>query len=170
MLETDHPVKPAEQAVEKLPIAGAAFSTGLIACLAAITMLFAAFSSAYIVRRGLSSDWRPLELPHIVWVSPVAMVVGAAALRWGLRRSAVIFGTIAGTTIVESCRELSATRVSAEASAAAAFFYIFSGGFLLCLVAGLTALLRGGRRSTGLYWRYLAGLWIWLLLLLEIWR
>ncbi len=170
MLETDRQVDATGQIRAMPPAAGAASSTGLIAGLAAVTMLFAAFSSAYIVRRGLSSDWRPLDLPHNIWVSPLAVVLGAAALMWGHRRSAIIFGVIGGLAIVESWRELAMAGVSAESSARAAFFYIFSGGFLLCLILGIIALVKGGTRSTSLYWRYLAGLWMWLLLILEIWR
>ena len=36
--------------------------TGLMVLLAATTMAFAAFTSAFVVRRGMSNDW--VALPH----------------------------------------------------------------------------------------------------------
>ena len=43
--------------------------TGLFVLLAATTMAFAAFTSAYVVRRGMSNDWIAFPLPRILWVT-----------------------------------------------------------------------------------------------------
>ena len=131
---------------------------GVAALLAAITMLFAAFSSAYIVRRGLTNDWTPLTLPRLIWIAPVALLFARS-------RAALPLGIIAMTVVIESCRESSAR------GPAAAFFFVFSGAFLLCMFGGVAATALGaGSRGVRVYWLYLAGLWCWLLLLMEIWR
>ena len=148
---------------------------GLIAIVAAITMLFAALSSAYIVRRGLSSDWTPVGLPHVVWASPLALILGSAMLerrrgRVAARIMPAVLGLITGLIIVESWRELAKVGVSAASNAGAAFFYVFSAGFLICLTGGVVALLRSGSRIRDLYWHYLSGLWSWLLLLMKVWQ
>lgn len=54
-------------------------ATGLLALLAAITMLFAAFSSAYIVRRGISNDWTPLP-SALLWISVLLLLAGSAVV------------------------------------------------------------------------------------------
>src|SRR5262245_50330334 len=50
---------------------------GLWMFLATVTMLFAAFTSAYVVRRS-GSDWRPVALPLILWIN--SAVLGTSSL------------------------------------------------------------------------------------------
>src|SRR6266568_1452380 len=42
--------------------------TGLFVLLAGSTMVFAAFTSAFVVRRGLSDDWTSMPKPPILFV------------------------------------------------------------------------------------------------------
>ena len=50
---------------------------GLWMFLATVTMLFAAFTSAYVVRRS-GSDWRQMALPSTLWLNTI--VLGASSL------------------------------------------------------------------------------------------
>src|SRR6516165_4246698 len=62
--------------------------TGLLVLLAASVMLFAAFTSAFFVRRGLSNDWVDTPLPGILWVNTGVLLASSLALelaRWALR-------------------------------------------------------------------------------------
>src|SRR5207249_11405838 len=52
----------------------------------AITVLFAAFTSTYLVRRG-EADWRVGALPPVVWVTTGVLLGGSVALE-GARRHA----------------------------------------------------------------------------------
>lgn len=93
------------------------------------------------------------------------MLLSNVALGW--RRNsflAPILGGCAGLVIVAMW--MSGLSVSKTEMA---FLYVLTGAFLLCLAAGV-ALLR--RRISGivLYWRYLTAVWIWLVLLFEVWR
>jgi cytochrome c oxidase subunit 1 len=140
--------------------------TGSAALLAAITMLFAAFSSAYIVRRGLSSDWTPPHFPSaLAWASVACMLLSSVALAW--RRNSVlasILGACAGLLIVGTWMSgASGSRTEI------AFLYVLTGAFLVCLAAGV-ALLRRNLSGIVLYWRYLTAVWVWLVLLFEVWR
>ena len=56
------------------------YRTGIWIALAPIVMMFVAFSSAYIVRRGLGDDWQPLELPSILWLNTVLLAASSLAL------------------------------------------------------------------------------------------
>src|ERR1043166_5025000 len=54
--------------------------TGLLVLLTATTMIFAAFTSAFWVRRGLSNDWRPTALPSVLWANTAVLLVSSAML------------------------------------------------------------------------------------------
>jgi cytochrome c oxidase subunit 3 len=60
--------------------------TGLFVLLAASTMVFAAFSSAFVVRRGLSDDWTSMHWPPILFVNTVVLLASSVVLdqsrRW----------------------------------------------------------------------------------------
>src|SRR5262245_46163591 len=52
---------------------------GLWMFLATVTMLFAAFASAYVVRRS-GSDWRHVPLPSILWWNTLILAASSAAV------------------------------------------------------------------------------------------
>ncbi len=51
--------------------------TGLWVLLAASTMVFAAFSSAFVVRRGLSDDWATMHKPPILFVNTAVLLLSS---------------------------------------------------------------------------------------------
>src|SRR5436309_1224196 len=66
--------------------------TGLYVLLAASTMVFAALTSALVVRRGLGDDWLSMPKPTVLWIntgvllaSSVALEMARRALRSGAR-------------------------------------------------------------------------------------
>src|SRR5438445_4944632 len=59
--------------------------TGLMVLLAAVVMFFAALTSAFIVRRGLSNDWESTALPSILWLNTAALIASSAALELARR-------------------------------------------------------------------------------------
>ena len=56
--------------------------------IAAISMSFAAFTSALIVRQGASSDWRHIAMPSILYLSTTLLLVSSATLELARRRIA----------------------------------------------------------------------------------
>jgi cytochrome c oxidase subunit III len=159
-------------------------SIGLIAALSAITMLFAAFSSAYIVRRGLGNDWAPLSLPKIIALTPFLLILGSVFLEYGWKgkgkivywslSTAAALGTLFVCAQIYGWLKLSAG-VRIPTHPAATFFCIFSVSFCLFVSGGIVALIaslgRGARgelhsKNVIYYWHYLSLLWLYLLGLL----
>lgn len=61
-------------------------STGIWVVLASITMSFAAFTSALIVRQGSALDWRHLTLPRILYLNTLVLFASSFALEVARRR------------------------------------------------------------------------------------
>src|SRR5438874_10011541 len=59
--------------------------TGLMVLLAAVVMFFAALTSAFIVRRGLSSDWEHTAMPRILFLSTTVLLASSAILELARR-------------------------------------------------------------------------------------
>jgi hypothetical protein len=57
-----------------------AYRTGMWMALVAIVMLFAAFTSAMVVRKGLNNDWISTSLPHILYVNTAILVASSCTL------------------------------------------------------------------------------------------
>jgi cytochrome c oxidase subunit III len=66
--------------------------TGIWVFLAAITMTFAAFTSALVVRQGAAMDWHHLVLPRILYFNTLALLASSATLEIARRRVAVFMG------------------------------------------------------------------------------
>ena len=60
--------------------------------IAAISMSFAAFTSALIVRQGASSDWRHITLPSILYLSTPVLLASSVPLEVARRRVAAYMG------------------------------------------------------------------------------
>jgi cytochrome c oxidase subunit III len=65
-----------------------ASSSAIWVAMAAIGMSFAAFTSALIVRRGASTDWRHIALPSVLFFSTLMLVVSSFTLEVARRRVA----------------------------------------------------------------------------------
>jgi cytochrome c oxidase subunit 3 len=66
--------------------------TGIWVVLAAITMSFAAFTSALIVRQGAATDWHHLTLPNILFWNTLVLLASSVTLEFARRRVAVFMG------------------------------------------------------------------------------
>ncbi len=170
------------------------YYTGMWVGLAGVVMLFTAFTSAYIVRQGLSDDWKPFALPGLVWVNTLVLLASSFALqrakgsfpnvlrlrRWWWTATGLGMAFLWGQVAV--WRELAAAGVYMSSNPSSSFFYVLTAAHGLHLLGGVIALLwlswklhrgRLTRTATGvmaLYWQFMDGLWIYLLLLILIWR
>src|SRR6267154_4449201 len=72
-----------------------ASSTGIWVVLFAVTMMFAAFTSALIVRKGSSLDWQSFTLPSILYLNTVLLLGSSVTLEIARRRVATFMGGIA---------------------------------------------------------------------------
>lgn len=170
----------------------------LYAMVASIVMLFGAFTSAMVVRRGASKDWQGVPVPQMLWANTAVLALSSVAaekarrdLRNGDRRrfnyawtAATLLGAafVAGQWIV--WQQLRTAGVYLTSHPGSAFFYVgtvahaahLAGGWLWMLYLAVRALrleLGPGRRTgvdiATLYWHFLGVLWIYLLLLFRYW-
>jgi cytochrome c oxidase subunit 3 len=121
--------------------------------LSTVVMLFAAFTSAYIVRRS-ALDWVPIDLPRMLWLNTGLLVASSLALeggrrascrgnaasaRWGLRAT-IGLGILFLFGQLTVWRELVAQGVYLPTGPHSAFVYILSGIHGVHVVAGLLLL------------------------------
>jgi len=66
--------------------------TGIWVLLAAISMMFAAFTSALVVRKGSAMYWEHLVLPQILYFNTLILLASSATLEVARRRVAVFMG------------------------------------------------------------------------------
>lgn len=165
--------------------------------LAPVSMFFMAFASAYVVRESLGNGWSPLDLPPLMWVNTAILLGSSAALelarrrlndkqalqRWLVASTLLGVGFLAGQ--VSAWTGLAARGVYLASNPSHSFFYVITVAHALHLLIGVVALgyvtwqgARGrvspARRTavdvTAVYWHFMDGLWIFLFLLLTVWR
>ena len=182
----------------------AKYRIGMWVGLASILMLFIALTSAYIVRGvpalgGGESDWRPLEMPRVLWfttgillVSSVSMEFARAALKRneydGFKKWITIttlFGVAFLAGQLMAWQQLTSQGVYINSHPHSSFFYLLTSLHGVHLLGGVIALgyvtvaalrMRIGfkRRAavdvTAIYWHFMDGLWIYLFGLLFFFR
>ena len=173
-----------------------AYITGMAVALAGILMFFMALVSAFIVRKGLSNDWRTLEVPRILWMNTLILLASSVTMarargrflegdlesfrKWWGATTALGLLFLAGQLI--AWQQLRAAGVYLASNPSSSFFYVFTGAHGLHLLGGILALLfvafRATRRLTqgtatevvSIYWHFMDGLWVFLFLLLYLGR
>jgi len=165
--------------------------------MAAISMMFMAITSAYIIREG--DDWVTLPVPSALWMSTLVLVVSSftfqgacKALRNGadriFKRNLLITTLLGAAFLVGqlySWRQLVGQGIYLSSNPHSSFFYLLTGLHGLHLLGGILALAwlaagafrnrftaerRGPVEAAALYWHFMDGLWIYLFLLLFLWR
>ncbi|MGB7624597.1 MAG: heme-copper oxidase subunit III [Terriglobia bacterium] len=175
------------------------YRLGLWFGLGAILMLFVAFTSAYIYRQGLSFDWQPLSPLPILWFNTAVLVLSSLTFE-GARRAlrhdlTTSFGrwlgvtTLLGVTFLVgqymAWAQLAARGVFLGTNPHSSFFYVLTATHAVHLLGGVLALgyvMQGSLHQkytsrsctavevTAVYWHFMDGLWIYLFLLLFLWR
>ncbi len=182
------------------------YRIGVMVGIASILMMFTALASAYIARAGLqtSTDWHPIELPHIVWLSTALIIASSFTIalaqkalrrgedhaysRWLLATFGLGLGFLASQLIAWS--QLAAQGIYLASNPHSSFFYVLTGLHGLHLLGGILGLgylslraRRAGELGSGdsrkqltltdvvsIYWHFMDGLWVFLFLLLFLWR
>jgi len=137
-------------------------STGIWVILAAISMSFAALTSALVVRKGGALDWRHFTLPSTLYLNTVVLLASSFTLEIGRRRVAAFMGGaknkvadparwlyvtlslgllfVAGQYI--AWRQLSAQGLYLATNPSSSFFYVFTAAHALHVLGGLGGLAR----------------------------
>jgi len=137
-------------------------STAIWVLLAAISMSFAALTSALVVRKGGAVDWRHFTLPSILYWNTLVLLTSSVTLEISRRRVASFMGGLKaalGTSArwlyatlflgflfvagqYFAWRELSARGLYLATNPSSSFFYVFTAAHGLHVLGGLAALVR----------------------------
>ena len=171
------------------------YRTGMWLGLAGIVMLFAAFTSALIVRKGLGEGWGATPIPRILWLNTLILLASSATLelsrralarRLSIRFTGWLYATTALGVLfligqVAAWRELAARGFYLATNTSASFLYLLTAAHGVHLLGGVMALAYlairaqpialGRQRSTAvdvtaIYWHFMDGLWVYILILL----
>ncbi|MBC8028841.1 MAG: cytochrome c oxidase subunit 3 [Pyrinomonadaceae bacterium] len=131
------------------------YRIGMWVALASILMMFTALTSAYIVRAGSSSDWQPLNVPRVLWLSTALIIIGSGTLetarrklkresptayrRWLLISAALGFAFLLSQLF--AWRQLVQQGIYVSSNPHSSFFYVLTATHGVHLVGGLIALL-----------------------------
>jgi cytochrome c oxidase subunit 3 len=159
-------------------------------------MLFAAFSSAYLVRMPMP-DWQSIPKPPILWVNTIVLLLSSVVAQWawssirkgnekGLR-GGLVLTVLLGTAFVMgqlwAWRQLVAAGVYLQSNPASSFFYLLTAMHGLHLLGGIVALAWATVRAWQnaytpenhlgvelcvVYWHFLMLVWLWLFALLSL--
>lgn len=163
-----------------------AYVTGMTVALGATAMFFVALASASIVRKGLAADWRPFELPRILWLNTLLLVASSITMVHSRRRFlaqqfeefrhwwrvTTILGIFFLVGQVIAWWRLVSSGVFLSTSPDSGFFYVFTVAHGVHLLGGTAGLLAVVRASPGpmlrktatevvaLYWHCITALWL----------
>jgi cytochrome c oxidase subunit III len=165
------------------PPVESALRVGMWLGIAAITMLFLAFTSAYIVRHGIDPQWQSIRMPRLLPVNTMVLLLSSICLekaRRGGGRRPWLLATLGGGLLfvggqLAIWQQLGGTGQVFAGSAHASFFYTLTAVHGLHLAGGLVALgwvsvagsmCRRWMDAVALYWHFMGALWLYLVVLL----
>jgi len=173
---------------------------GLWLLLAAIVIMFAGFTSAYIVRSG-AEDWRPIAMPALLWFNSAVLMLSSLTMhlslmsvrrRWGQDGRlmlwlsiTILLGLVFLGGQLAAWGQLAKQGVYLRSNPASSFFYLLTAMHGIHLVGGLIflsyVLAHASRHRytpkqhlpvelCATYWHFLDGLWLYLFLFLFVVR
>jgi len=140
--------------------ADGASRSGIWVAIFAITMMFAALTSALFVREGSSGDWQHMVLPSILYANTLVLLLSSFTVEMARRAfaaRAIIEGRAANAALAwlvvtfalgllfvagqyEAWRQLAAHGLFLATNPNSSFFYVFTGMHILHLLGGVAAL------------------------------
>ncbi|HVB29873.1 MAG TPA: cytochrome c oxidase subunit 3 [Terriglobia bacterium] len=179
------------------PLPPGAYRIAIWIVIVAITMFFLALTSALVVRSGISNDWVHTAIPPILYFNTLVLICSSVTLelsRRSLKREAgekfarwLYVTTALGITFIlgqlAAWRELAAQGIYIATNPSSSFLYMLTAAHGLHLLGGILGLLylvfrrrqilaiprkRIALDVTAIYWHFMDGLWIYLLILLIV--
>ncbi len=139
------------------------YRIGLAVGLVPVAMLFVAFTSAYVVRKGLGDDWQTTLLPPVLWINTLILLASSVTAELTRRRIflseeqqassppwlgiTLILGVgfLAGQLL--AWQQLAAQGIFISTNPSSSFLYLLTGAHGLHLAGGVVALLYAGTTS-----------------------
>ncbi|MFN5334009.1 MAG: heme-copper oxidase subunit III [Bacteroidota bacterium] len=155
-----------------------------------ITMMFAGFTSAYIVKSNMAG-WEPVQMPNIFYLSTFLILLSSGTIYLAKRKFqeremakyrvlvtiTAALGLLFMVTQYLGFSELWAQKITFSESVAGSFFYVISGVHALHVLGGVIALLIIFARAfstksrfysanpievASIYWHFVDVLWLYL--------
>jgi len=170
----------------------------LFLLLAATGMVFAALSVAFWMRHGTSDDWIAMRKPPLLWVNTAVLLASSVVLdrarvalksgrrdafnRWWTAATALGIAFLAGQAVVWG--QLANAGIFIASSPSSSFFYLLTAAHAVHVVGGVAALIYvdvqalrlrlGPAKRTmidiaAVFWHFLDGVWLYLMVLLYVW-
>lgn len=173
------------------------YRMGMWLALASISMMFTGFTSAYIFGRGTNNLWQPINPPNFLWINTLVLLGSSLTLELGRRATKAIelkywitVTFLLGITFLAgqiwTWKLLVDEGIYLTGNPHSSFFYLLTAAHGVHLFGGVVSLFYLTIRSwmfsstpthgnnilnvTALYWHFMDGLWIYLLILLFFWR
>jgi len=175
------------------------YTLGVWIGIGGIVMFFAAMTSAMVVRKGMSDDWIPYDMPLALWASTAVLLVSSFTIEQARRRLraaddvglrtwtsiTALLGTIFLAAQLMGWNALAAGGFYVKTNPSSSFFYVFTAAHGVHLLGGVLALAyvffrvwrptpwptrRAAVEGLTLYWHFMDGLWVYLFVLMLVWR
>jgi len=174
------------------------YRLGMWFALTGIVMLFAAFTSALVVRKGMSFDWVPVRVPRVLWLNTFVLMASSLTLelsrrslragaprefmRWLSATLVLGLGFLAGQLV--AWRELASRGIYLASNPGSSFFYVLTAAHGIHLLGGVVALgyvVSRARRIgfgevrrtpldvTAIYWHFMDALWVYVFFVILRW-
>lgn len=161
--------------------------TGVWIGIATISMVFAALTSALVVRQSGAPDWQHLHVPTLLYINTVVLLASSVTLESARRRLGLAglyvtigLGMLFVVGQVLAWRQLASQQLLLASGPSSAFFYVLTAMHAAHVLGGLGGLVYVQRRlvtgvlsaptftAAALYWHFMAILWLYLLALLTL--
>lgn len=174
------------------------YRLGMWFALTGIVMLFAAFTSALVVRKGMSFDWVSFSVPRVLWLNTFVLLASSVTLelsrrslgagsakefiRWLWATVVLGLGFLGGQLV--AWRDLASRGIYLATNPGSSFFYVLTAAHGIHLLGGVVALTyvvyRARRIALGrvrrtpvdvaaIYWHFMDALWIYVFFMLLRW-
>jgi cytochrome c oxidase subunit 3 len=171
---------------------------GLYLMLVSSSMVFLALLAAFIMRRVIASDWVSMPKPHILWWNTAALLASSAMLEKARRRlqasdrvgfnwwwtAATALGILFLVGQALAWQELRNSGLFIASNPATSFFYILTATHAAHVLGAIAAVvyvdvealrftLGPAKRTvvdaSAIFWHFLDGMWLCLMLLFYVW-
>jgi len=175
------------------PVPPDVYRAGMLYGIGSIVSLFATMAAMLTIRWVGSGEWRPIQLPEILYANTIVLVLSSFAFQLAriyaddARRFAQYVGATFALGLVfvagqlMAWRELVSEGVYVASNPGSALFYTMTGAHAVHLLGGIIALawlvsrarhlrttgkLGLAAEVVGIYWHFMDGLWVFLMGLL----
>jgi len=154
--------------------------TGILLSLAAISMMFIGLTSAYVVNQGLGPLWKQVQMRPLIWINTAVLLFSSytmerarreVSFKWLIGTLALGLAFLAGQVVVFT--QLANQGLYLSSGRQASFYYVLTGLHGIHILAGIAALAWAAARMkpatlevTAIYWHFMDGLWLYLLLVI----